>query len=301
METREIEGLVGELETRVDRLRALYEQYFMGIEKMAPSVPQKDVERRIQVLRKEQIRNTAVRFRFQMILQRYNTYQTHWGRICRQIEEGTYKRDLLRAQRRFAPKPTKDDSVEVSFSSAPPAPVEPEPAAEVKPPAPSKIPEVMASQPKAPQIGLGVLPKAPPLPPAAPGKAPAVWRKADAPAAAAKQNQPAPTVIPARAPPPLPTHAKAAKPENAPAAAPLPSRPSVNGGDLTDDRLRQIYSQYVQSLRAQKESTAAVTYDAVAKTLRESSQKLKEKHGKSVDFEVTIKDGKTILRPVVKR
>lgn len=301
METREIEGLVGELETRVDRLRALYEQYFMGIEKMAPAVPQKDVERRIQVLRKEQIRNTAVRFRFQMILQRYNTYQTHWGRICRQIEEGTYKRDLLRAQRRFAPKPTKDDSVEVTFSSAPPAPVEPEPAAELKPPAPAKVPEVTASEPKIKEIGLGVLPKAPPLPPAAPGKAPAVWRKADAPAGAAKPNQPAPTVVPARAPPPLPPQAKAAKPANAPAPPPLPSRPSVNGGDLTDDRLRQIYSQYVQSLRAQKESTAAVTYDAMAKSLRESSQKLKEKHGKSVDFEVTVKDGKTILRPVVKR
>jgi len=65
--------------------------------------------------------------------------------------------------------------------------------------------------------------------------------------------------------------------------------------------MRQIYSQYVQSRRAQKESTAALTYDAMAKSLRESSQKLREKHGKSIDFEVTVKDGKTILRPVVKR
>jgi hypothetical protein len=55
-------------------------------------VPRKDVERRIYSLRKEQIRNTALRFRFQMILQRYNTYQTHWQRICREIENGTYKR-----------------------------------------------------------------------------------------------------------------------------------------------------------------------------------------------------------------
>ena len=59
----------------------------MGIEKLEPTVPRKDVERRIQVLRKEQIRNTALRFRFQMILQRYNTYQTHWLRICRADRE----------------------------------------------------------------------------------------------------------------------------------------------------------------------------------------------------------------------
>ena len=59
MEAAEIEKLVGELEIAVDRLRSLYEQYFMGIEKLEPTVPRKDVDRRIQVLRKEQIRNTA--------------------------------------------------------------------------------------------------------------------------------------------------------------------------------------------------------------------------------------------------
>src|SRR5580704_14586 len=80
----------------------------MGIEKIEPMVPRKDVERRIQVLRKEQIRNTAQRFRFQMLLQRYNTYQTHWQRICREIDNRTYKRHVLKAQRRFgsvAPPP----------------------------------------------------------------------------------------------------------------------------------------------------------------------------------------------------
>ena len=66
MEQTEIEKLVGELEIAVDRLRSLYEQYFMGIEKLEPAVPRKDVDRRIHVLRKEQIRNTALRFRFQM-------------------------------------------------------------------------------------------------------------------------------------------------------------------------------------------------------------------------------------------
>ena len=64
--------------------------------------------------------------------------------------------------------------------------------------------------------------------------------------------------------------------------------------------MRQLYSQYVQTRRAQNESTAAITYDAMAKSLRESSAKLREKHGKPVDFEVTVKDGKTILKPVVK-
>jgi hypothetical protein len=65
--------------------------------------------------------------------------------------------------------------------------------------------------------------------------------------------------------------------------------------------MRQLYSQYIETKRAQQESTAAVTYDSLSRSLRESSEKLKAKHGgKNVDFEVAVKDGKTILRPVVK-
>ena len=59
---------------------------------------------------------------------------------------------------------------------------------------------------------------------------------------------------------------------------------------------------YVAAKRRQNESTAAITYEAVAKTLRDSQAKLREKHGsdRSVDFEVAVKDGKAILRPIVK-
>jgi hypothetical protein len=38
----------------------------------------------------------------------------------------------------------------------------------------------------------------------------------------------------------------------------------------------------------------------VARNLRESSAKLSQKLGRHVDFEVVVKDGRTILRPVVK-
>jgi hypothetical protein len=101
VESSEIEVLVGELEQRVDRLRSLYEQYFMGIEKLEPLVPRKDVDRRFYVLRREQIRNTGLRFKFNMVVQRYNTYQQYWQRILREIEAGTYKRDLRKAALRF--------------------------------------------------------------------------------------------------------------------------------------------------------------------------------------------------------
>jgi hypothetical protein len=313
VESAEIEMLVNELETRVDRLRALYEQYFMGIERLIPAVPHKDVERRVYVLRKEQIRNTAVRFRFQMLLQRYNTYQTHWQRVCRQIEEGTYKRHRLRAERRFN---ADEAAIDVSFSSVPPPivePIPPEPPTKPvqvhtlalddigdldailnAPVAPVKKGPPPLPPKKAPPAPVAAVAPPPPAATAAPKPRPA-WRKventAGAPVAAAAPVAPAP-VAPAPAAP-------APAPQKPPAPAPVAAvKPSP--ADLPDQRVRQLYSQYVQTRRAQNESTAAITYDAMAKSLRESSAKLREKHGKSVDFEVTVKDGKTILKPVVK-
>ena len=62
------------------------------VEVAEPAIPRKDIDRRIYVLRREKIRNTAKRFKLQTIIQRYNTFQQYWQRICREIENGTYKR-----------------------------------------------------------------------------------------------------------------------------------------------------------------------------------------------------------------
>lgn len=114
MTPKEQEIAIGELEERVDRLRALYEQYFLGFEKLEPSVPRKDVDRRFAILRKQQIRNTALRFRFNVLTQKFNTYQMYWVRICRQIEEGTFKRHVRRANERFG-KPRGGEAADISI------------------------------------------------------------------------------------------------------------------------------------------------------------------------------------------
>jgi hypothetical protein len=99
----ELDVAIEELELRLERLRALYEQYFLGFEKMEPAVARKDVDRRIYVLRREKIRNTGKRFKLQTLIQRFNTFQQYWQRICREIENGTYRRLIQRAERRLGP------------------------------------------------------------------------------------------------------------------------------------------------------------------------------------------------------
>lgn len=112
---KELDIALTELEERVDRLRTLYEQYFMGFEKTEPNVQRKDVDRRFTVLRKTQIRNTAQRYRFNVISQKFNTYSMYWARICRQIEEGTYKRHVQKAARRFGATPASTREADLSI------------------------------------------------------------------------------------------------------------------------------------------------------------------------------------------
>ena len=139
-------------------------------------------------------------------------------------------------------------------------------------------------------------PSAPPRPPTVAGS----------PVSPAPQAQPTIASMPPGgrtvAPPRPHTSATALAPlvpSRAPAA---PSPAAASRGDIAEDRVRQLYSQYIDTKRKQNESTAAITYEGLAASLRQSSEKLREKHGKSrsVDFEVIVKDGKTILRPIVK-
>jgi hypothetical protein len=214
VDNAEVEVALEELESRLERLRALYEQYFMGIERIEPQVPRKDVDRRIYLLRREKIRNTAKRFKLQTIISRYNTFQQYWQRICREIENGTYKRHVIRAER-IAPGQMltiaarkrlgkaaleaidEDSPPPAARSSVAPASAAP-PAA---PPAPPSLPPLASPVPR-PGIP-SVLGKAPPKPglrvppePRAPGGATAA-----PPAAAAGPAGPAPPP-PARAPAP---------------------------------------------------------------------------------------------------
>lgn len=79
-----------------------------------------------------------------------------------------------------------------------------------------------------------------------------------------------------------------------------PSAPAAAGA-LPDQRLRQIYEKYVEAKRSSNESTAGVTYEKLAETLRAQASRLKATHpAKSVDYDVVIRDGKALLKPVLR-
>jgi hypothetical protein len=106
---KEFEAQIDSVENRLDRLRSLYEQYFQGIERIEPSMERNAVKRVFQNLRKIRIRNTALRFRFNQLVARMSSYENYWNRIVRQMEEGTYHRDVYKARYRAKAKvPTEE-------------------------------------------------------------------------------------------------------------------------------------------------------------------------------------------------
>src|SRR5262249_51687478 len=49
-----------------------------------------------------QIRNTALRYRFATLQQKFGSYNSYWRRTLRQIENGTYTRNLFKIGRQAA-------------------------------------------------------------------------------------------------------------------------------------------------------------------------------------------------------
>ncbi|NVB80372.1 MAG: hypothetical protein HOV81_18405 [Kofleriaceae bacterium] len=96
---QQIEELLDAVDTTLDRLKTLYEQYFMGIQKQAPAFIHSDVERKLRDLTQMNVRNTGLRYRLATLQQKFGSYNSYWRRTLRQIENGTYHRNLQKIGR----------------------------------------------------------------------------------------------------------------------------------------------------------------------------------------------------------
>lgn len=274
MTQEEQEQLINEMEKDIDRLHALYNQYFMGIEKLEPTVVRKNLDRKINLLRREQIKNTALRFRMQMQIQKYNTQSTYWTRVCRQIEAGTYTRQVVLAKKRIESRHGKSDPL-----------------------FPISETDILLSQK---QLGvddagrfeldmdtfgteMGSLgidlddPFADAIVEKRPKPKPPIPRSGIA--------VPPPGMLSKAQPPPPPPRNAIPKP-----TAPKPTGPPT----LAEDHAQTLYRRYLAARKKCNESVENVSFDSVAKCL---NAKLKAEGG-NVDFKVVIRGGKAIIKTV---
>lgn len=109
-----IEARLVEFEKKLDLLYRQYEQYFVGVDKRPPHQGLRDVVRLFRELEQLPMIRTDLKFRYRSLTQRFNSYRTYWMRIERQIEEGTYHRDLARARERKARRAAQAEQAELA-------------------------------------------------------------------------------------------------------------------------------------------------------------------------------------------
>jgi hypothetical protein len=86
------------LENKIGELRTAYDKYFAGIERIEPTGLKNEVQRLVRRMSTLPITNTAVKFKRDNLIAQYNSYSLYWNKILRQIEDGTYSRDLFKMQ-----------------------------------------------------------------------------------------------------------------------------------------------------------------------------------------------------------
>ncbi len=89
---------LAQLEAHLEDLKVQFEQHFMGLRALAPDGEHRQVRTHFRKLLKAPFKNSAINYRLRAIESRYQTYKTYWERVMRQREEGTYVRDVFKAE-----------------------------------------------------------------------------------------------------------------------------------------------------------------------------------------------------------
>ncbi len=322
---------LNELEAELAELRAAYEQYFLGNERLPPLKKHDAFKKQYLRMKGSSVRQTAVKFRLESIGQKLLTFERLWERTLKEIENGTYKRDLARLKRHQHGGPKKKDAdfdvdedldlsdldeAEDDLSSVIAAAEKAVDAVAIAKPVSAPLPSIKPVT--------GTLPAIPPVTPSG-GVKPAVtapvaglkpitnpFAQAAAPVGSPKITSGSfPAITPARTTGSLPAPSAGAPPKitsgSFPAAArpaaPVSAAPRAPSGDggLSEQKIKAIYDAYVMAKKRTGEDTRSLTLDSVASSLKKQVPELMKQHNaKSVEFKVVIKDGKAILRALPK-
>jgi hypothetical protein len=131
---------VGKVDDELEALKAKYEMYFLGVERLEPARWRDDVRKKVLRLKSAFTRNTGLKFRIQSLHARYLSYERLWLRSAREKEEGTYHRDLFKA-RLHARERAGDAATQAPAPASAPAPA----AKAAKPAAAISIPAAAPS------------------------------------------------------------------------------------------------------------------------------------------------------------
>ncbi len=93
-----VDTRLARFEVEIGKTQTLYEQYFAGVLKREPAKEREALKGMMRSFGTNDLKTTAYRFRFQSLQNRLTQLENLWSKTLKQIEEGTYRRDLFRLQ-----------------------------------------------------------------------------------------------------------------------------------------------------------------------------------------------------------
>jgi hypothetical protein len=86
------------MDESIAELHVLYEKYFLGIDRRPPDKERKRISERMRILKNTLVKNTALKFRLHTLFAKLISFERMWDRTLREMEEGTYRRDVFKAK-----------------------------------------------------------------------------------------------------------------------------------------------------------------------------------------------------------
>jgi hypothetical protein len=303
----DIEEVLTDLEHRIDRLKVLYEQYFMGIEKMEPQTARKEVTRKMLELTQMNLRNTALRYRYTALNQQGAVDTTYCNRVLREIERGTYFRSIARVGREALRKGLEiPDEV---FRSMPERMREGilkqrAAVAERNARAEARRKEAGIKTPSRAEKQAAAAQGADASDPDRMFSADMSFDEAfdqlfdnlsDQPAGATSSSPTRVSDGPTRVRTPT------SRPGAAAGTAPPRPAPSLPPG-MDESSTKELYKRYVQAKKLVGEDTASLKYEHIVHTITKQAPKIMAQHkARGVEFHVVIRDNKVILKATPKK
>lgn len=107
------------VEIKLTQLKLDYEKYFLGTRPTEPVQLRSEVQKSMIKFANTRLTNSALRFKFNSLNGRYQAFKRQWDTVLRQIEAGTYKRHVFKAnlhERERGIVPEATDSAATSAS-----------------------------------------------------------------------------------------------------------------------------------------------------------------------------------------
>ena len=254
---------IEELEDRIEKLRHSYDIFFSGLAHIDPSEKKIPIRRLISRLNEMHIKNPRIKFKFQSLVGRFVSLNQYWTRTLREIEEGRLTRGLFRSTI------AKREKAKAFFSREAPVWNHEDEDRSREMAAAVALPEKPEKEEKSKRKDIRS-------------------RKiTDADMDTLKYKHP------------LAGPDEAATTNNHDKAQQA-GGPQSDG--LDDKKLDRIYNEYSQARRKQGATAKDIPKERLKVRLDRQVETLQKKYqGHDIDFRVVEKDGKVLLRPVVKK